>query len=263
MYIERILVHVPSQRPSIVEILDSQWVNEPNSLESVLAPSLKRISSKQSSNFRWFPNRRSVQNNTDSNKLDGNITQLKFNTNRTNSILNESFLHPFNEVTKQYDELIGTQSKTKQKHFFTNSVKKRISPIEGNAFSPSDRLHQASDQIVGTTNRNKGNSNYSTNDVIDDKDQGNFVMHPTNTDDLTCINPLEAEARLILENLGITSEMLRRSIQNGPRSEVIGAYRIVVHRLQKRISFPRQEDVPLFEAHFRESSKNDKRCSIL
>lgn len=227
----------------------------------MLAPSLKKFSSKQSSNFHWFPNRRSVQNHTDSNQLDGNIIQLKFNTNRTNSILNESFLHPFNDATKQDDKLIGigTQSKTKRKHFFSKSVKKRIGPIEENAYNPNNSSHQVSNQIMET----KGNINYSTNDLIDDDNQGNFVMNPTNTDDLTCMNPLEAEARLLLENLGITNDMLRRSIENGPRSEIIGAYRIVVHRLQKRISFQKQENVSLFEAQFRETSKNDRRCSIL
>lgn len=188
---------------------------------------------------------------------------MRFNTNRTNSILNESFLHPFHEITKQDDELIGTQSKTKRKHFFSKSIKKRIGPIEENALKPNNSLHPVSNQIVGKTSKNKENSNYSTIDIIDDEDQGNFVMNPTNTDDLTCINPLEAEARLILESLGITSAMLRRSIENGPRSEVIGAYRIVVHRLQKRILFPMQEDVTPFEPRFRESSKNDRKCAIL
>lgn len=254
---------MPSRRPSITEILESQWIKQPYSLESVFAPSLKKMPSKQPLNFCWFPNRRSRPNHTDSNQPDGNIIQLKFNTNRTNSILNESFLHPFNEVAKQDDEPIGTQSKTKQKHFFSKTVKKRIGPIEGNVFSPNNSSHQVSNQIIEKTCINKGNINYSTDDLIDDEDQGNFVMNPTNTDDLTSINPLEAEARLILENLGITIDMLRRSIENGPRSEVIGAYRIVVYRLQKLVSFPKQEDVTLFEAQIRESSKNNRRCTIL
>lgn len=68
----------------------------------------------------------------------------------------------------------------------------------------------------------------------ENEDQGEFVMSPTNTNILTDIHPVEMEARLTLEKLGITSEMLCQSIESGPRSDIIGAYRIVVHRIQKQ-----------------------------
>lgn len=73
-----------------------------------------------------------------------------------------------------------------------------------------------------------------------DREFAKFMMLPTKTngDDLKLVtlHPLEQEAREILNTYGIDWLMLEKSIENGPRSDVIGIYRIVVSRLQDKMS---------------------------
>jgi hypothetical protein len=64
------------------------------------------------------------------------------------------------------------------------------------------------------------------------------MMIPTSTlGDLSVIeslSPLESEARQIMSMLGISSEMLEKSINSGPKSEIIGIYRILMMRLKNQ-----------------------------
>lgn len=82
-------------------------------------------------------------------------------------------------------------------------------------------------------------SNDDPNDessVASERDFDKFMMIPTRThsDDglLRALDPLEIEARQIIRSLGISNEMLEKHIEHGPRSEVIGIYRIVIMRLK-------------------------------
>lgn len=63
-----------------------------------------------------------------------------------------------------------------------------------------------------------------------------FMMLPskTNNDEnlLRALHPFEAQTREIMRTYGITDEMLEKNIQHGPRSELIGIYRIIITRLK-------------------------------
>lgn len=56
----------------------------------------------------------------------------------------------------------------------------------------------------------------------------------TNNDEnlLRALHPFEAQTREIMRTYGITDEMLEKNIQHGPRSELIGIYRIIITRLK-------------------------------
>ncbi|XP_041776544.1 probable serine/threonine-protein kinase MARK-A [Anopheles merus] len=69
-----------------------------------------------------------------------------------------------------------------------------------------------------------------------DEEHGRFVMYPTtavSSEGNRHLHPLETETRRLMKVLGITGDMIARAVTNGPRSDIIGVYRIVMHRLQR------------------------------
>lgn len=288
---ERILVHVPSRRPSINDILSSQWINNQNIvLESAIAPTTtKSSSSKQTKKFHWFSPKRVVHSNTDSSQSETHFVQLFFNTKRANSVLDTSFLHPIN-VSACPDEAnnVTIEKTVKIRHrsiFGNSSLKKKIGPMEtknnnntksnlltGNRttnasiddkISISNAEHiQSLRKTVESSSKQHSISN-TTDDGDDDEEQGQFVMAPSDTNSLNLLHPHEVEARTILEKLGITNEMLLRSIESGPRSDIIGAYRIIIHRLQRRTFLAKQHEIIIPEPPLIQRPKTERTCAIL
>lgn len=115
------------------------------------------------------------------------------------------------------------EGKTKEKIFHRHSV-------DSKALS-TDQIQTLRKTVECSSKKNSISNAFAEEE---NEDQGDFVMSPTNTDVLTDLHPVEIQARQTLEKLGITSEMLCQSIESGPRSDIIGAYRIVVHRIQKQ-----------------------------
>lgn len=245
-------------------------------LESALKPTSQVVQRSQSKKYHWFPRSRVVHKSNDPSQTDSNLIQLQFNTNRTNSILEANFLHPITVSSKAANDELSNQVKSKRRSFLANSLK-RIGPIEGKNKNNlhdnrNDLIVEDKISIAKTDQRTMINSvdhdpNINTIPTIEDtnefEEQCDFVMIPTNTNDLDCTHPLEIETRTILEKLGITSDMVCRSIKSGPRSDVMGAYRIVIHRLQKRKLAIKQEELILHESMKSHISKDDKKCAIL
>lgn len=83
---------------------------------------------------------------------------------------------------------------------------------------------------------------YSNDDPTDEssvnseKDFDKFMMIPTRTHNdqnlRSALDPLEVETRKIMRSLGIGDDVLEKQIEHGPRSEVIGIYRIIIMRLK-------------------------------
>lgn len=108
------------------------------------------------------------------------------------------------------------------------------------------------------------------------KDFDKFMMFPTRTNSdanlFRALNPMEMESRKIMRTLGITDEMLEKQIEHGPRSEIIGIYRIIVMRLKtqkEQSSISHQSPVisdKLNNNHFhnqKTKKHNATRCAIL
>lgn len=93
-------------------------------------------------------------------------------------------------------------------------------------------------------------------------EQKGFVMLPTQTKDPSELDDIEINARKIINNLGISDELLCQAIPSGPRSDIIGAYRIVVHRLQKQAYFVKQAESMVVEEPIKPKNHR-KTCVIL
>lgn len=225
--------------------MNSQWINHQNiTLESALVPPSKPTSKK----VNWFARSRLRIKNADASQdrsIDSNLVQLFFNTKRANSVLEENFLHPIVVPPPEEISIVpDTQLKPRRKSLFGNSLKKKIGPMEGKTKEKIFHRHSVDSKALSTDQiqtlrktvecSSKKNSISNAFAEEENEDQGDFVMSPTNTDVLTDLHPVEIQARQTLEKLGITSEMLCQSIESGPRSDIIGAYRIVVHRIQKQ-----------------------------
>lgn len=300
-FAERILVHVPSRRPQISEIITSQWINNHFiRLESAFASTVKSTGGHHinggSKKHRWFSRKRIIQK-TDPSQADANLVQLYFNTKRANSVLDENFLHPINALPSMSistdDPVNGNgnggdgghvklqqQPQRQRRSIFGSSLKKRIGPIEeknkSNLFKSngidekissithSDQLH-ALRQTIETSSKHNSITSGHGDDAIDDEEQGDFIMAPSHSECTDGMHPLEIEARAVLQKVGITHEMLCQAIESGPRSDIIGAYRIVINRLQRRKILTRQQQqdqhnsdpLPMIQ------HKSDKMCAIL
>lgn len=269
---------MPSRRPTIDEILSSQWINHQNiTLESAL------VSTKSTKKMHWFSRNRVLNKHSDSSQdrsIDINLLQLYFNTKRANSVLEENFLHPIAvPIPDEINNMPENHVKAHRKSIFGSSLKKKIGPMEektkGNLFnrnsidektsSISIEQIQALRKTVESSSKKNSIPNAETA-VLDEEEQGEFLMSPAPIDDLTNVHPLDAETRRILNKLGITSEMLFNATESGPRSDIIGAYRIVIHRLQRQQQLTKQND--LFPADPEPIKKpkhnnNNRTCAIL
>lgn len=198
----------------------------------------------------WFARNRLRLKHVDASQdraLEMNSVQLYFNTKRANSVLEENFLHPI--IVPSPDEILivpETQTKPRRKSLFGTSLKKKIGPMEVKTKETKVLSRNSIDGKILSTDQiqtlrkmvecssKKNSLTGPSAEEIEIEEQGDFVMSPTKTDDLTEVSPVECEARQILEKLGITSETLCQAIESGPRSDIIGCYRIIVHRLQKQ-----------------------------
>lgn len=257
-----------------------------------------------SKKHRWFSRKRIIHK-TDPSQNDTNLVQLYFNTKRANSVLEENFLHPISalpsmSIAADGDSVNGgivdvkpqqQQQQQRRRLIFGGSIKKRIGPIEeknkSNLFhkrtngiderisiADSNQMH-ALRQTIETSSKHNSIVSATSNhdDAIDDEEQGHFIMAPTNTDCTDSLHPLECETRQILHKIGIDWEMLSNAIESGPRSDIIGAYRIVINRLQKRKIMMlkqqhqhqqhQQHDQPNAELMPMIQRKSDKMCAIL
>ncbi|KAJ6649240.1 Serine/threonine-protein kinase NIM1 [Pseudolycoriella hygida] len=129
--IQRILVHTPSRRPTIDQLLMSQWVNHNHLL-------IELAQSKQQKNS-WFPRRRKF---TRERHIEmSNLAPIQCSTKRASSIYAENFLNPID--MPNIEELTISQpvvTKSHRKSIFSGTLKKKIGPMEdggekGNMFN--------------------------------------------------------------------------------------------------------------------------------
>ncbi|XP_035780782.1 sperm motility kinase-like isoform X2 [Anopheles albimanus] len=119
-----------------------------------------------------------------------------------------------------------SQERKPRRFSFGRTLKKRIGPMEpvSTAGSFAETQHHAREDLREKLERTI------------DEEHGKFVMYPTtavSSEGNRHLHALEAETRRLMKVLGITSEMLNRAVANGPRSDIIGVYRIIMHRLQR------------------------------
>lgn len=279
--IQRILVSSPMRRPTIDQQLNCQW------FEYVQSSAFHTIQSNdvtgQGSDIGEVPNRRknifwlfstsgqhrqcSLRSSKDTNVAAANQIQsinqpkstVKCSTKRANSVLEESFLRPLkaetnfkSPITDSHTDMntsdINNDSQKERKISFRRVIRKRVSPIE------VTKKHKSTPNT----------SNIKTQDFrnvlqnLVDEGHGNQVMYPSSNGQ---ISPLESETRRLMEKLGISSDMLQKTMDKGPRSDILGIYRIIIHRLQKEqtidcISSNENQSDYRYNIHFPKGMKN-------
>jgi len=144
---------------------------------------------------------------------------------------------------------------------FCGSLKKKVTPMET---EPEKQL--ANGGQCGSAKINPWNVEVAEDCPLFknyDAETGSCVMLPTNTEDLSQLGALEFEARQILAELGLSSEMLINARQSGPRSDIIGAYRIVVNRLQKQSWLARKHVEMALHSEPKAEKRIERSCCIL
>lgn len=269
------------RRPTIDQLLASQWVNHP-ALPMIDVTAVPKQTTKKS---HWFPRGRSIRKAARDRNLEmSNLTPIQCNTKRASSTFADNFLCPI-DMPNQEEEVFVPEAVTKphRKSIFSGTLKKKIGPMDdmekGKMFNRQSsnadiKSFESSDLKNGQCNlETKPHSMASSTSMIIDQnnpfneEQGDFIMLPTCTEDLTNLHHLEIETRFILHKLGITNDLLLRAIDSGPRSEIIGAYRIIVHRLQKQLVLNKQADLMAKEeaaaAATASRPKSNRTCAIL
>ncbi|XP_049533697.1 sperm motility kinase-like [Anopheles darlingi] len=121
----------------------------------------------------------------------------------------------------------ASQERKPRRFSFGRTLKKRIGPME--PVSTAESFTETRRNARQVDLREKLERTI-------DEEHGKFVMYPTtavSSEGNRHLHVLEAETRRLMKVLGITSEMLNRAVANGPRSDIIGVYRIIMHRLQR------------------------------
>uniref|UniRef100_A0A182SQF7 Protein kinase domain-containing protein n=1 Tax=Anopheles maculatus TaxID=74869 RepID=A0A182SQF7_9DIPT len=174
-----------------------------------------------------FTSKDILSNDVSNNNTDNN------NANGTNNYNNQLSNDPaaVNGGSNSRKESGQVSQERKPRRFsFGRTMKKRIGPME----------LVSAESLTGTDS-----SGTRPGRVIDlreklhrtiDEEHGRFMMYPTtavSSEGNRHLHPLEMETRRLMKAIGITGDMIARAVTNGPRSDIIGVYRIIMHRLQR------------------------------
>ncbi|KAH8263107.1 hypothetical protein KR044_004751 [Drosophila immigrans] len=273
--IQRILIHMPAQRPTIDDMLNSQFVTCPKLSAELMQYELNLHSKPAKRSIFWVRKSQRLRKTASLRERYAEVVKkpaISMNTRQQNEMFVHSFLHPI-EVGQPADpppgsakelEANGGESTKRagpsRRYLFCGTLKKKITPIEtepekqlSNGGPAAGKMNPWSVEVAEDCPLFK---NY-------DAETGSCVMLPTNTDDLSQLCALEFEARQLLAELGVSSQMLLTATPSGPRSDIIGAYRIVVNRLQKQSWLARKHVEMALHLEPKQEKRIERQCCIL
>uniref|UniRef100_A0A182PMA1 non-specific serine/threonine protein kinase n=1 Tax=Anopheles epiroticus TaxID=199890 RepID=A0A182PMA1_9DIPT len=161
-----------------------------------------------------------------------NNNNVNSNANGTSTYTNQlpsTDSDPASGANGSHKETAGSQERKSRRFSFGRSLKKRIGPME----------MVSAESLTGLDGGSRPNRAMDLREKLHrtiDDEHGRFVMYPTtavSSEGNRHLHPLEAETRRLMKALGITGDMIARAVTNGPRSDIIGVYRIIMHRLQR------------------------------
>ncbi|XP_034097311.1 serine/threonine-protein kinase NIM1 [Drosophila albomicans] len=273
--IQRILIHVPAQRPTIDDMLNSQFVTLPKLSAELMQYELNLHTKPAKRTIFWVRKSQRLRKTASLRERYAEVVKkpaISMNTRQQNEMFVHSFLHPI-EVGQPLDQPPGNakeleanggdsakRSGPSRRYLFCGTLKKKITPIEtepekqlSNGGPPAGKMNPWSVEVADDCPLFK---NY-------DAETGSCVMLPTNTDDLSQLCALEFEARQLLAELGVSSQMLITATPSGPRSDIIGAYRIIVNRLQKQSWLARKHVEMALHLEPKQEKRIERQCCIL
>lgn len=271
---ERILIHVPAQRPTIDDMLNSQFVTCPKLSAELMQQELNLHSKPTKRSIFWARKSHRLRKTASLRERYTEVVKkpaISMNTRQQDEMFVHSFLHPI-ELNPEPAVANGKEQEANgggepakrpgpgRRYLFCGTLKKKITPIEtepekqlSNGGPPSAKLSPWSIEVAEDCPLFK---NY-------DAVTGSCIMLPTNTDDLSQLCALEFETRQLLAELGVSSEMLIQARQSGPRSDIIGAYRIVLNRLQKQSWLARKHVEMALHLEPKQEKRIERQCCIL
>ncbi|XP_049282567.1 probable serine/threonine-protein kinase DDB_G0280133 isoform X2 [Anopheles funestus] len=164
-----------------------------------------------------------LSNDVSNNNNDNN------NANGANNYNNQLTNDPAGGINGNRKESGASQERKTRRFSFGRTLKKRIGPME----------LVSAESLTGPDNASRPNRMIDLREKLHrtiDEEHGRFMMYPTTTvssEGNRHLHPLEMETRRLMKALGITGDMIARAVTNGPRSDIIGVYRIIMHRLQR------------------------------
>lgn len=272
-YTECILLHNPAHRPNIDQILRCEWVQQRSKRpQSPLHEARSIIQNRKKASFWCTKSRKTSPLSPFQPVKQPEPTECY--TKKYNNVPVEKFKNPLDNEPSSATTVIPI-------HNNLSSIQRNNSLI--NSSRIVTRRNQKNGQIeivqhndiiqVRSYSRDDPSENSSVES--ENKDFDKFMMLPTRTTSdanlLRALNPIEMEARKIMRTLGITDEMLEKQIDQGPRSEIIGIYRIIIMRLKtqkEQTSISHQSPVisdKLNNNHHNQKTKkhNATKCAIL
>uniref|UniRef100_A0A1B0FJ84 Protein kinase domain-containing protein n=1 Tax=Glossina morsitans morsitans TaxID=37546 RepID=A0A1B0FJ84_GLOMM len=263
--IQRILIHIPVRRPTIDDMLNSQFVTQPKLSAELMQHEINLRTKPVKRSAFWVRSKsrrlRKQYSLRDRYMEVINKPPINMNTKRNDGFFVDNFLQPI-ELSKELPSDPNkdtSRNETPKRNFLCGTLKKKVGPME------TEKEKQICN---GSLNgKNQWNAVIAADCPLFknyDTETGNFIMLPTDgNDDQSILSPLEKEARQILQDLGITSEMLKSASTNAPRNDIIGAYRIVINRLQKQSWLARKHVEMALQEMPKADRKIERTCCIL
>jgi len=232
---ENTLLHNPLHRPSIDQILRCEWLQNRSKKSLVKSQTsldeAQTIIQKRKKASFWCPKSRRTSP-ISPNKIEKQPPE------------------PIDCYTKKYDNVPVEKFRNPIEHESSISSAKSVIPINNHLstfkrnnslINSSKIVNKSHNNVIVQNNdiiqvRSYSNDHLEDSSMDSEKDFERFMMIPSRTncdgDLLRALNPLEQEVRKLMNTLGISNELLEKHIDNGPRSEIIGIYRILLMRLK-------------------------------
>lgn len=241
--IECILLHNPIQRPTIDMILRSDWLQQqPKKVESPTSmnSALTIIQKRKKASF-WCSKSRKTSP-ASPNQPTKQPEPIDCYTKKYNNIPIEKFKNPLDN-----DNSLSSAMTVVPVHNHLSTIKRNNSLINSSRIVKRNQQNSKKDVEIIQNNdiiqvqslRSYSNDDPNAFDDDDEKSESEkdferFMMLPTRitTSNSSNLNALEMEVRKIMNSYGISDNLLEKHIEHGPRSEIIGIYRILIMRLK-------------------------------
>lgn len=260
--LECILLHNPAQRPDIDLVLRAPWLQRSAQRpQSPLAEARTIIQRRKKASF-WCSKSRKTSPMSPNHPMKPPET-VECYTKKYHNVPIEKFKNPLESQPSSATTVIPI-------HNNLNSVTRNNSLINSSKIilKRNDK-NRPIDHIQVSSFSN--DQSEESEEEFDMKDFENFMMMPSKTNcdvpSLSVLHPLEQETRKIMRALGIKTDVLERSIDHGPRSEIIGIYRIIIMRLKNQKEQSSQVIIsPIIDnvkKSYQEKKNRASKCAIL
>lgn len=229
------MLHNPLHRPHINQILHCDWLQQrPKKPSSPLDDARTIIQKRKKASF-WCTKSRKTSPLSPCSTPFKQADPIDCYTKKYNNVPVEKFKNPLDSDTNTVSSSTTVIPITNNLSTFTrnNSLINSSRIVQKRNNVPIEIIQQ--NDILQVRSYSNDNSMDESLDN-DDKDYEKFMMLPTRTGGdpnvFRSLHEFERETRTIMKSYGIECELLENNIEQGPRSEIIGIYRIIITRLK-------------------------------